>query len=88
VDNNCVGWYSSSYLGTFCTPWFVQTQFTYQDNLGPNAVVVVFDPLLTSRGSLAIKVVYAALAAAATAGGWAATVRVRSTCRCARRRCA
>ena len=55
VDNNCVGWFSAAYMGTFCSAALVQTQFNYQDSLGPNAVVLVYDPVLTTRGQITLK---------------------------------
>jgi len=55
IDNNCVGWYQSSYLGSFCNSALIETQFRYQENLGPNMVVLIFDPLQTSNGSLSLR---------------------------------
>mmetsp|Transcript_14482 Transcript_14482/g.21509 ORF Transcript_14482/g.21509 Transcript_14482/m.21509 type:complete len:336 (-) Transcript_14482:27-1034(-) len=55
VDNNCVGWYQSMYLGSFCTQTLVENQFTYQENLSDNAVVILYDPVQTSKGQLTIK---------------------------------
>ena len=31
VDNNCVGWYKSIYLGSFCQTPLVETQVNYQE---------------------------------------------------------
>ncbi|KAG5185831.1 eukaryotic initiation factor 3H1 subunit [Tribonema minus] len=55
VDNNCVGWYQSMYLGSFCTQTLVDNQYTYQENLSDNAVVVLYDPVQTARGQLTLK---------------------------------
>lgn len=55
VDNNCVGWYQSMLVGSFCTPTLVENQFSYQDNLSDNAVVILYDPVQTARGQLTIK---------------------------------
>lgn len=30
VDNNCVGFYQSMYLGSFCTQTLIDNQFSYQ----------------------------------------------------------
>jgi hypothetical protein len=30
VDNNTVGWYQSTYLGSFLNETMIETQFTYQ----------------------------------------------------------
>lgn len=55
VDNNCVGWYQASYLGSFCNDLFIEMQFNYQSNLGANATVIIFDPLQSVKGSLGLK---------------------------------
>eukprot|EP00941_MAST-03F_sp_MAST-3F-sp1_P006273 g6273.t1 len=55
ADNNCVGWYQSSTMGSFCTADLVETQFSYQKNLGDKMVVLVYDPLQSSQGSLSIR---------------------------------
>lgn len=55
ADNNQVGWYQSTYLGTFCTADLVSTQFDFQESIGPNAVVVTYDPLGTTHGSLPLR---------------------------------
>lgn len=55
VDNNCVGWYQSMYLGSYSTTSFLENQFSYQTELSPNAVVLLYDPLQTSHGSLCLK---------------------------------
>jgi translation initiation factor 3 subunit H len=55
VDNNCVGWYQSMYLGSYSTSSFLESQLTYQTELSPNAVVLLYDPLQTSHGSLVLK---------------------------------
>lgn len=56
VDNNCVGWYKSIYAGTFCHPSVVESQFSYQENLSDNCVVLLYDPIATAtKGALSIK---------------------------------
>jgi translation initiation factor 3 subunit H len=55
IDNNCVGWYQSMYLGSFCTSTLIENQFSYQDNLSDNAVVILYDPVQTARGQLTLK---------------------------------
>jgi len=59
VDNNCVGWYQSIYLGSYSTQFLLETQFSYQTDpdLSPNSVVVLYDPMHTSYGHLALKCV-------------------------------
>jgi translation initiation factor 3 subunit H len=55
VDNNCVGWYQSMYLGIYSTASVLETQFSYQTDLSPNAVVLLYDPLQTTKGEFCIK---------------------------------
>eukprot|EP00934_Nitzschia_sp_Nitz4_P004088 Nitzschia sp. Nitz4//scaffold254_size28068//10493//11667//NITZ4_008150-RA/size28068-augustus-gene-0.32-mRNA-1//-1//CDS//3329544328//4078//frame0 len=56
VDNNCVGWYQSQYLGAFTSPSnLLDNQFSFQTDLSPNAVVILYDPLQTAHGTFAIK---------------------------------
>lgn len=55
VDNNCVGWYQSMYLGSYSTTSLLDTQLSYQSELSPNAVVVLYDPMQTSHGNLMLK---------------------------------
>jgi translation initiation factor 3 subunit H len=57
MDNNCVGWYQSSYMGTYSTPEVVGTQETYQsaEDLSDNSVVLIFDPIQTKKGHLSLK---------------------------------
>jgi len=54
VDNNAVGWYSSTYMGSFINKATIETQYNYQERIN-TAVVVVYDPLKTSQGSLFLK---------------------------------
>jgi len=52
VDNNCVGWYQSMYLGIYSTAALLENQFSYQTDLSPNAVVILYDPMQTAHGNL------------------------------------
>lgn len=45
-------WYRK--MGSFLTMQWVETQFSYQDNL-QNVVCLVYDPVLTSDGTLSLK---------------------------------
>jgi len=54
VDNNTVGWYQSTYLSSFLTESMIETQFNYQENI-KKCVVVIYDPLSTSQGSLSLR---------------------------------
>eukprot|EP00538_Stauroneis_constricta_P001113 CAMPEP_0119560596 /NCGR_PEP_ID=MMETSP1352-20130426/15373_1 /TAXON_ID=265584 /ORGANISM="Stauroneis constricta, Strain CCMP1120" /LENGTH=289 /DNA_ID=CAMNT_0007608615 /DNA_START=75 /DNA_END=941 /DNA_ORIENTATION=- len=55
VDNNYIGWYQSMNMGVFSTTSVLETQFSYQTDLSPNAVVLLYDPLQTSNGTVCIK---------------------------------
>lgn len=55
VDNNCIGWYQSMYLGSYSTSSLLENQLGYQTGLSPNAVVILYDPMQTSNGSLVLK---------------------------------
>ncbi len=33
IDNNQIGWYQSSYLGSYCTVGTIASQFEYQESL-------------------------------------------------------
>ena len=44
VDNNTVGWYTSTYLSSFLSESLIQDQFNYQTTIS-KCVVVVYDPL-------------------------------------------
>lgn len=55
VDNNCVGWYQSMYLGIYSTTNVLENQLSYQTDLSPNAVVLLYDPMQTSHGNLVLK---------------------------------
>jgi len=55
VDNNCVGWYQSMYLGIYSTAAVLENQFSYQTNVSPNSVVILYDPLQTANGNFCLK---------------------------------
>lgn len=55
VDNNCVGWYKSIYVGSFCQTPLVETQVSYQENLSDNCVVLLYDPIATCGGTLNVR---------------------------------
>ncbi|ETV75565.1 hypothetical protein H257_09989 [Aphanomyces astaci] len=55
MDNNKVGWYQSALNSTFSTTATIEYQFQYQRNLGQNAICIVYDPVETTKGTLAIK---------------------------------
>merc|ERR1711871_1165692 len=56
VDNNTVGWYHYTYLGSHITEELISTQYNYQENI-PKCVCLIFDPMKTAQGNLALKAV-------------------------------
>jgi len=59
IDDNCVGWYQSTYLGTMCSNDVVGYQYSFQtsEDLSENTAVIMYDPIQsqTDPGKLAIK---------------------------------
>eukprot|EP00002_Diphylleia_rotans_P032450 TRINITY_DN6819_c0_g3_i2.p1 TRINITY_DN6819_c0_g3~~TRINITY_DN6819_c0_g3_i2.p1 ORF type:complete len:331 (+),score=92.64 TRINITY_DN6819_c0_g3_i2:68-1060(+) len=53
VDTIPVGWYYSTYLGSFMTKSFVRDQFIFQEGI-KKSVVLVFDPIKTNSGNLSL----------------------------------
>jgi translation initiation factor 3 subunit H len=41
IDHNSVGWYQSTYLGSYVTQQLIETQFAYQQDI-PNSVCIVY----------------------------------------------
>jgi translation initiation factor 3 subunit H len=54
MDYNTVGWYTSTYLGSFLSESLVDTQYNYQNTIR-KCVVLVFDPVKTSQGVLSLR---------------------------------
>eukprot|EP00211_Chloroparvula_japonica_P007624 CAMPEP_0119118976 /NCGR_PEP_ID=MMETSP1310-20130426/674_1 /TAXON_ID=464262 /ORGANISM="Genus nov. species nov., Strain RCC2339" /LENGTH=329 /DNA_ID=CAMNT_0007108385 /DNA_START=52 /DNA_END=1041 /DNA_ORIENTATION=+ len=54
VDSNTVGWYQSTYMGSFMKPGMIESQFHYQANIR-KCVVVVYDPVKSGQGHLALQ---------------------------------
>jgi len=54
VDCNIIGWYQTTFMGSFMTETLVETQYVYQNEI-PKSVVLVYDPLQTSVGKGAFK---------------------------------
>lgn len=54
VDHFQVGWYQSTYLGSFLNREFVDPQYLYQKAI-EESVVIVYDPLQTIQGILSFK---------------------------------
>eukprot|EP00794_Sanderia_malayensis_P004651 gene4651-5259_t len=51
VDHLHVGWYQSTYLGSFLNKNFVESQYNYQSSI-EESVVLVYDPLKTLQGMM------------------------------------
>lgn len=56
LDNNCIGWYQSMYMGTVFTNDVVNYQYSYQisEDLSENALVIMYDPIRSSTSSLPV----------------------------------
>uniref|UniRef100_A0A7M5X1J2 Eukaryotic translation initiation factor 3 subunit H n=2 Tax=Clytia hemisphaerica TaxID=252671 RepID=A0A7M5X1J2_9CNID len=54
VDHFHVGWYQSTFLGSFLNKNFIESQFDYQQ-MAEESVVIVYDPLQTNQGNLSFK---------------------------------
>lgn len=54
VDNNCVGWYQSMYLGIYSTSALLENQWSYQTELSANSIVLMYDPMQTANGNLVL----------------------------------
>jgi translation initiation factor 3 subunit H len=54
VDCNIIGWYQSTFMGSFMTETLVEMQYLYQSEI-PKSVVLIYDPLQTSVGKGAFK---------------------------------
>lgn len=57
MDNNCVGWYQSTYMGTYSTNEVVGYQYNYQasEDLSDNSVVILYDPIQSRKGHICVK---------------------------------
>lgn len=56
VDNNTVGWYQSTVLGSFQTAELIETFANYYENI-KKCVCLVYDPHKAQRGSLGMKAI-------------------------------
>ncbi|KNC76152.1 hypothetical protein SARC_11336 [Sphaeroforma arctica JP610] len=54
VDNNTVGWYQSTFMGSFISPSMIETQFAYQENIH-KSIMIVYDPHRSGQGVLSLK---------------------------------
>ncbi|XP_068666745.1 eukaryotic translation initiation factor 3 subunit H-like [Aristolochia californica] len=54
VDNNTVGWYQSTILGSFQTVELIETFMNYQENIR-RCVCIIYDPSKSNQGVLALK---------------------------------
>lgn len=54
VDHLHVGWYQSTHFGSFYNKPLLESQFNYQSSI-EESVVLIYDPMKTSRGFLSLK---------------------------------
>mmetsp|Transcript_18573 Transcript_18573/g.27681 ORF Transcript_18573/g.27681 Transcript_18573/m.27681 type:complete len:331 (+) Transcript_18573:53-1045(+) len=54
VDHNLVGWYQTTYMGSFLSSDVIEQQFSLQVNR-PDCICIVYDPVKSSQGALSIK---------------------------------
>ncbi|EGC37119.1 hypothetical protein DICPUDRAFT_30756 [Dictyostelium purpureum] len=55
IDSNTVGWYTPTYLNSFFNESVIETQYNYQATINQKCVVIVYDPIKTSQGTLSLK---------------------------------
>uniref|UniRef100_A0A4W3KEA3 Eukaryotic translation initiation factor 3 subunit H n=1 Tax=Callorhinchus milii TaxID=7868 RepID=A0A4W3KEA3_CALMI len=54
IDHLHVGWYQSTYYGSFVSRALLDSQFSYQHAI-EESVVLIYDPIKTAHGSLSLK---------------------------------
>jgi len=54
IDHLHVGWYQSSYFGMYFNRALLDSQYSYQNSI-KESIVIIYDPLRTSKGHLALK---------------------------------
>eukprot|EP00160_Parvularia_atlantis_P016200 Unigene5015_Nuclearia_a/m.15379 Unigene5015_Nuclearia_a/g.15379 ORF Unigene5015_Nuclearia_a/g.15379 Unigene5015_Nuclearia_a/m.15379 type:complete len:338 (-) Unigene5015_Nuclearia_a:32-1045(-) len=54
ADNNSVGWYQSTYLGSYLGQAMIESQYQYQVN-APKSVVIIYDSLRTNHGAMSLR---------------------------------
>lgn len=54
ADHLHVGWYQSTHYGNFFNKPFLESQFNYQNSI-EESVVLIYDPVKTTRGFLSLK---------------------------------
>uniref|UniRef100_A0A673JC71 Eukaryotic translation initiation factor 3 subunit H n=1 Tax=Sinocyclocheilus rhinocerous TaxID=307959 RepID=A0A673JC71_9TELE len=54
IDHLHVGWYQSTFYGSFVTRALLDSQFSYQHAI-EESVVLIYDPIKTAQGSLYLK---------------------------------
>lgn len=55
MDNNTVGWYQCSMEDSYVNATTISTQYQFQVEFGTRCICLVFDPIRTTRGKIAIK---------------------------------
>ncbi|CAN6454259.1 unnamed protein product [Victoria cruziana] len=54
IDNNTIGWYQSTYMGSYQTVQLIETFMNYQENIR-RCVCIIYDPSRSSQGVIALK---------------------------------
>jgi len=54
IDHLHVGWYQSTYFGSFINKALLDSQFNYQNSI-EESIVLVYDPLKTAKGHMSLK---------------------------------
>jgi len=54
IDHLHVGWYQSTYFGSFINRPLVESQYNYQHSI-EESIVLIYDPIKTTRGFLSLK---------------------------------
>ncbi|XP_033118653.1 eukaryotic translation initiation factor 3 subunit H-like [Anneissia japonica] len=54
IDHLHVGWYQSTHYGTFLNKELLDSQYNYQHSI-EESVVLIYDPIKTTKGSLSLK---------------------------------
>jgi len=57
VDYTHVGWYQCSVMESYVNITTIDTQYSYQVEFGRRCICLVFDPLRTQRGKIALKAI-------------------------------
>jgi translation initiation factor 3 subunit H len=54
IHTSKIGWYQSTFLGVHVKQFLIDVQYAYQQET-PESVVITYDPLVASHGSVGLK---------------------------------